>query len=42
VPILLGAGRRLFDHAGKASRELELTGVIQAPGITHLRYRLPR
>ncbi len=43
VPILLGAGRRLFDYTGEAaSRELELTGVIEAPGVTHLHYRLPR
>jgi hypothetical protein len=45
VPILLGAGRRLLDHtghAGQAGRQLELTGVIEAPGVTHLRYRLPR
>lgn len=42
VPILLGAGGRLFDHTGETSRELELTGVIQAPDVTHLRYRLPR
>jgi hypothetical protein len=42
VPILLGAGRRLFDHTGETSRDLELTGVIEAPGVTHLRYRLPK
>lgn len=41
VPILLGAGRRLFDDIGEASRELEPTGVIEAPGVTHLRYRRP-
>lgn len=40
VPILLGTGRRLFDHTGQAGRQLELTGVIEAPGVTHLRYRL--
>ncbi len=40
VPILLGGGRRLFEHIGKASHELELTGVITAPGVTHLRYRI--
>lgn len=40
VPILLGAGRHLFDHIDQASRDLELTGVIEAPGVTHLRYRL--
>ncbi len=37
MPILLGEGRRLFDgqRAG-----LELTRVIDAPGVTHLRYRV--
>lgn len=42
VPILLGAGTRLFDDVGEATGELALTEVIQAPGVTHLRYRLPR
>jgi dihydrofolate reductase len=42
VPILLGAGRRLFDHTGQAGRQLELTRVIEASGVTHLRYRLPK
>ena len=39
VPVLLGAGHRLFDHIGAASRELQLTKVIKAPDVTHLRYR---
>jgi dihydrofolate reductase len=42
VPVLLGSGRRLFDHLGEASHDLELTGVIEAPGVTHVRYRRPR
>jgi dihydrofolate reductase len=37
IPILLGDGRRLF--AGEQGR-LELTRVIDAPGVTHLRYRV--
>jgi dihydrofolate reductase len=37
IPVLLGEGRRLFD----ADRvELELTRVLDAPGVTHLRYRV--
>ncbi|WP_018178861.1 dihydrofolate reductase family protein [Jongsikchunia kroppenstedtii] len=37
VPVTLGAGRRLFgtDHL-----EFELTRVLDASGVTHLRYRV--
>jgi dihydrofolate reductase len=38
VPVLLGGGRRLFEHAGKM--ELEPTRVIESPGVTHLRFRV--
>ena len=37
VPVLLGKGRRLF---GGEQAELELTRVLDAPGVTHLRYRV--
>ena len=37
VPVLLGEGRRLF---GATRAELELTRVLEAPGVTHLRYRV--
>jgi dihydrofolate reductase len=37
VPILLGGGRRLF---GDEQAELELVRVVDAPGVTHLRYRV--
>ena len=37
VPVLLGEGRRLF---GSDRIELELTRVIDAPGVTHLRYQV--
>jgi dihydrofolate reductase len=40
VPVLLGGGVRLFDHLGSAPIELESTGVIAAPGVTHLRFRV--
>ena len=40
VPILLGAGTRLFDNLEGAAVELECTRVIEAPGVTHLRYRV--
>jgi len=41
VPVLLGQGRRLFDHLGADQIELERTAVLAAPsGVTHLRYRV--
>jgi dihydrofolate reductase len=40
VPVLLGAGVRLFDHLGTQQVELEKLSAIDAPGVTHLRYRV--
>lgn len=40
VPVLLGKGVRLFEYLGIEPIELEITGVIEAPGVTHLRYRI--
>jgi dihydrofolate reductase len=40
VPLLLGRGVRLFDQFSKAPIELETTRVVDAPGVTHLRYRV--
>lgn len=40
VPVLLGGGVRLFEHLGIEPIELEIGSVIQAPGVTHLRYRV--
>jgi len=40
VPVLLGGGVRLFDHLGAAPIELERTSVIEAPGVTHLTFRV--
>lgn len=40
VPVLLGQGRRLFDHLNADQIELELRRVVDAPGITHLHYRV--
>lgn len=40
VPILLGAGKRLFDNIGPRQIELETARVIESPGVTHLRYRI--
>ncbi len=39
VPLLLGGGVRLFDHIGGPVR-LEPVSVVDAPGVTHLRYRV--
>ncbi|SOD97706.1 dihydrofolate reductase family protein [Blastococcus haudaquaticus] len=38
VPVLLGEGRRLFDHLGPDHVELRLTRTLHAPDVTHLRY----
>jgi dihydrofolate reductase len=41
IPVLLGAGRRLFD--GLPLRiELEIVRVIDTPDATHIRYRIHR
>jgi dihydrofolate reductase len=37
IPVVLGDGRRLF---GNDRIELELTRVLDAPGVTHLRFRV--
>lgn len=40
VPVLLGQGRRLFDHLSADHIELEVSRMVDAPGITHLHYRV--
>ncbi len=40
VPVLLGDGIRLFDHLRTGPIELEITKVIEAPGVTHVTYRV--
>jgi dihydrofolate reductase len=43
VPILLGAGRRLFEGIDPSRRhEFELTAAREGRGVTHLRYRVVR
>jgi dihydrofolate reductase len=39
VPILLGGGERLFAGVGPDVK-LELLRVVEAPGVTHLKYRV--
>src|SRR5215208_6166928 len=38
VPVLLGAGERLFDNLGDAALELEQVRTVEAPGVTHVKY----
>jgi dihydrofolate reductase len=40
VPLLLGNGVRLFDHLNIEPIELESIRVVEAPGVTHLGYRV--
>ncbi|HEX2147538.1 MAG TPA: dihydrofolate reductase family protein [Pseudorhizobium sp.] len=43
VPVLLGEGRRLFEHLGLPQRELERVRVVEGEGgVVHLRYRVRR
>jgi len=42
VPVLLGEGRRLFEHLGTDHIELDPIRVVDGPGVTHLRYRVRR
>jgi len=39
VPLLLGDGARLFDNLGDAEVQLEQARAVEAPGVTHLKYR---
>jgi dihydrofolate reductase len=41
VPVLLADGTRLLDNLGTDVR-LEQAGVVEAPGVTHLSYRVAR
>jgi dihydrofolate reductase len=38
VPVLLGVGARLFDNVGDV--KLEQVRAIEAPGVTHVKYRV--
>jgi len=39
VPVLLGGGARPFPELGDAEVQLEQVRVVEAPGVTHLKYR---
>lgn len=40
VPVLLGRGVRLLDRLEPPVPRLACTGVVDAPGVTHLTYRV--
>jgi dihydrofolate reductase len=40
APVLLGEGIRLFEHLGAEPIELQRIRVIEAPGVTHLGFRI--
>jgi dihydrofolate reductase len=40
VPVLLGDGARLFANLHGAGLELEQLRAVEAPGVTHLKYRV--
>jgi len=42
VPVLLGDGTPLFDRTATAPIELERTRTIDAPGVTHLIFRMTK
>lgn len=42
APLLLGAGKRLFDHLGDNTIELERTKVIESPYATHVYFTVRR
>jgi dihydrofolate reductase len=42
VPVFLGDGVRLFDGLGLPAVRLEQVRAIEAPGVTHLQYRVVR
>jgi dihydrofolate reductase len=40
VPVLLSGGRRLFDNLAGSNIALEQVRAIEAPGVTHIKYRV--
>ena len=42
VPILLGAGARLFDNTEGRQSDYECVRVIASPAVGHYKYRLKR
>jgi dihydrofolate reductase len=42
TPVLLGEGERLFADLDGVGIELEQIRAIEAPGVTHIKYRVKR
>ena len=43
IPVLIGQGRRLFDHLAPDHIELERTRILEGEdGVTHMHYRVQR
>jgi dihydrofolate reductase len=43
IPVLLGQGRRLFDHLAAEHIELERPRILEGEdGVTHMHYRVQR
>lgn len=40
VPIVLGHGVRLLDNLDPSKVEFEVVRVVDAPGVSHLTYRI--
>jgi dihydrofolate reductase len=40
APVILGGGARLFDGLTRGAVELEQLRAIDAPGVTHIKYRI--
>jgi dihydrofolate reductase len=40
VPVFLHAGERLFANLDGADIELEQVRIVEAPGVTHIKYRV--
>jgi hypothetical protein len=40
VPVLLGGGAGLFDNLGNADVRLAQVRAVEAPGVSHLKYRV--
>jgi dihydrofolate reductase len=40
APVLLGGGARIFDGLSEADVQLEQVRAIEAPGVSHLKYRV--
>jgi dihydrofolate reductase len=39
IPVLLGAGTRLFEHIG-TTQELERVRLLESPRATHIKFRV--